>query len=162
MKCKEYTAEYLHSLFEYVEGKLFWKIKPALNVYVGDEAGCVNAQKYVVITIENTQYKRHRIIYAMFYDKWPKLIDHINQIRGDDYIENLRELDLVSNLHNTSVTYGKIPFRGVYFNKASGVYRAFFQLRGVRKFLGGFDTPEKASSVYQNYKKELTNSLYDL
>lgn len=43
----------------------------------------------------------HRVGWAMHYGKWPKdQIDHINMIRDDNRIENLREATASENKFN--------------------------------------------------------------
>lgn len=48
-----------------------------------------------------TNYKAHRVAYAWFHGNWPKgHIDHINGIRSDNRINNLRDVSRSQNQMN--------------------------------------------------------------
>lgn len=90
-RCKE--------LFEYRDGKLIWKIRKSNHVKVGDIAGSLNKSTgYHQVKIDGKLFRVSRIIYAMRYgDPGGMQVDHVNQIRADNRIENLR---LVTNKEN--------------------------------------------------------------
>lgn len=98
------SKEYLLSLFEYLDGKLYWKNKPStkVSVNIGDEAGSLNKAGYYIIGIDSISYRTHRIIWKMFTGKDPFEIDHINHDKTDNRIENLREVSHKENGKNQS------------------------------------------------------------
>lgn len=56
----------------------------------------------MIIKIKGKQYKAHRLVFAYFNGKFPNgEIDHINRIRTDNRIENLRECNREDNVLNT-------------------------------------------------------------
>lgn len=141
------SQEELRELFDYKEGELFWKVSPANRVKVGDKAGIVNKNGYVVLSIKNRLYHAHRVIWKMFKGVDPSdNIDHINRNKSDNRIENLREL---SNHHNALNNSAK----GYTYLTDRGKYQAQIRVAGKRITLGYFDTPEEASSRYQEFKE---------
>lgn len=82
-----YSQEELKSLFDYdeVTGELFWKIRKARCIQIGDRAGSYNRGdkkrgSYVLINLDGVQYFAHRIIWKWLYGYDP--IGH--QIDHDD------------------------------------------------------------------------------
>ena len=97
---KELTKEYLHFLFDYRDGKLFWKICKAKKIKVGDEAGCHKEKGYFHIGINGTNYLIHRLVFAWHNSFMPEFIDHIDGNPSNNKIENLREATWSQNQQN--------------------------------------------------------------
>lgn len=97
------SKEYLLSLFEYRDGKLFWKQKTSKysNIRVGYEVGYLDKNGYIIVVINSKHYKLHRIIWKMFYDTDPmEQLDHIDHDKSNNKIENLREVSQKENSKN--------------------------------------------------------------
>jgi hypothetical protein len=90
MATKILTQDYLHTLFEYKDGNLYYKERTG-KMLAGQKAGTIRQTGYMAIVINKKPYYAHRLIYMMFYKKIPKFVDHINEIKLDNRIENLRE-----------------------------------------------------------------------
>ena len=85
--------------FWYKDGELVWtksryrgRGKNQLFKKAGTKAGCKDPSGYVHIqSCELRDTARHRIIYDMFYNSLTKnfLVRHLNDIKGQDNIENL-------------------------------------------------------------------------
>lgn len=104
--------EYLLSIFEYKNGKLFWKERPLHHFKTargwkihnkrnaGKEAGYQHkVNNYIEVRVDGELHKAHRIIYKIFYEFDESLqIDHINRDPSDNRIENLR---VVTNQQNS-------------------------------------------------------------
>jgi hypothetical protein len=90
-----------HDIFEYKDGKLFWKQTKRLDL-LNKEAGHEDDNRYISVKINNRMKKAHRIIFQMFHGYEPKLVDHINGNRKDNRIENLREATHSQNSFNVS------------------------------------------------------------
>jgi len=88
------TREYLHELFEYKDGELFW-------VKNGKKAGTLDTQnnRYQV-QINRKFYKLHRIIFMMFHGYMPKEIDHIDGNPSNNKVNNLRQATSSQNNYN--------------------------------------------------------------
>jgi hypothetical protein len=84
-------------IFTYSDGKLLWKISPAYKIKPGSEAGTLRKNGYRVVAYKGKDYRTHHLVYLMFNGEYPKQIDHVNTVRDDNRIENLR---LATNSEN--------------------------------------------------------------
>lgn len=133
-------------IFDYdSRGFLVWKVSPSDKVKIGDKAGCIDPRGYTRIGFKGKLYWAHRLIYAWHTGEWPKIVDHINQDKTDNRFENLRATDKSGNTINSDKSWGKIPYRGVYFNKRKNRFVATFK----GKHLGYFDKASEASLAYE-------------
>lgn len=89
--------------------------------------GSIDKDGYLIIKIKGKQYKAHRIVYALFNNKLPiKEIDHINRVRTDNRIENLREVDRKENVINTTKKINKdTGVFGVYLDKRKDLKKKY-------------------------------------
>ena len=89
--------------------------------------GSLDKDGYLIIKIKGKQYKAHRLVYAYHHGKFPaKEIDHINRVRTDNRIENLRECTRIENIKNSK----KSGF-GVYIDKTKGLKKKYtFKFKG--------------------------------
>lgn len=64
-------------------------------------AGTPDKNGYIVIKVDFTQYKAHRLAWLYIYGVWPNnQIDHINHIVDDNRIVNLRDVTNSENQAN--------------------------------------------------------------
>ena len=113
--------EELHSLLTYnaQNGFLYWRKRN------GNKAGC-NA-RYVVVRVNKILYPAHRLIYKMVNGDFDesKEIDHINQDKYDNRIENLRvvtrQVNSMNRPKNKNNTSG---YKGVTFCKQTNKWAA--------------------------------------
>ena len=125
---------------------------------VGLPAGSVTSTGYATISVAGHSYKAHRLAWLIFHGEWPAgQIDHINGIRTDNRIANLRVVNNRENGENkrkatASSTSG---FLGVSWHKARCKWRAEIKHKGQKYHLGLFETPEEAYSTYIQKKREL-------
>jgi len=97
------TQEEAHRLFEYKDGVLYWKIKPAKRVSVGDVAGWRNSKGYQNIVIKGKQWGVHKVIFLMQHGYLPELVDHIDNNPSNNNIENLRPANKTQNNCNARI-----------------------------------------------------------
>jgi len=93
-------------------------------------------------------FKRAHIIWWKATGKWPKTpIDHINRIKSDDRISNLREVSLRENAANR----GRALPTGVHYRKSLRnklkPYQAHIFVEGKQIYLGMFATAEEAINI---------------
>lgn len=108
----------------------------------------INRMGYKTGSIASKQVKAHRVAWAFVNGAWPNgEIDHINGIRSDNRIDNLREATKAQNAMNRSQTGGRSRYKGVY-PSGYGAWCAQIQKGGKRVYLGTFETEQEAASVY--------------
>lgn len=88
----------------------------------------------------------HRFIWWFFYGELPNVIDHINRIKTDNRIDNLRSVDPQINCFNSSC-------KGYYYNKASKKYHAQICIGYKNIYLGLHETEQEARQAYLDAKK---------
>lgn len=144
------TQQLLHELFEYSEGKLFWKVRPASCVQVGDEVGSQNDSKYgyLRVRLRDKRYMVHSLIFMYHHGYMPNLIDHIDGNSENNKIENLREATCSQNSLNKKVrTDSSTGVKNVAFYKPNGKFAVSLSISGKRKHIGYFDDLELAELV---------------
>lgn len=94
----------------------------------------------------------HRIAFAITNGRWPENeIDHINGIKTDNRISNLREAMHSENMRNVSAhKRSKTGILGVNFHKASSKFMARIKINGATIYLGLFKTIEDARNAREN------------
>lgn len=146
------TQDYLKSIlyFDPLNGIFYWKIKRP-NINIGQTASNIGKNGYVRISINNKRHYAHRLAWLYIYGELPiNCIDHINRIKTDNRIENLRAVNKSENAQNASLRKNKIvELRGVAFYKNTDKYRARIRFKGKEMHLGIFQTKEQAYAAYQ-------------
>ena len=153
-------VEVLHELLRYEEdtGKLFWRERPrkffSSDQYhtiwnkknAGNEALKASNQGHLVGSILGKHYISHRVIWAMYYNKWPeKQIDHINGVRNDNRIENLRDVTPQENSRNQKLsTLNTSGHFGVNYEKRRNYWYSLIVVNHKSIYLGSFKNKEDA------------------
>ena len=134
-------ASILHEMFEYRDGALYWKRRKWADTKAGKRAGSIHPSGYRFVTVQNIgQCREHRVIFMMHHGYLPKQIDHINGIRDDNRIENLRASDNFTNSQNAKrLCTNTSGVKGVCFDKAAGKWKARIYIGGKRKTIGYYD-----------------------
>ena len=123
---------------------------------VGQIAGGVDKDGYIQIRVDGKQHRAHRLAWLYVHGEMPEHeIDHINGIRTDNRIDNLRAASDAINAQNVrqARTDNKSTGRlGVYPNGSK--FRAVITVSGKLVHLGQFDSAEEASSAYVAAKRK--------
>lgn len=129
---------------------------------VGDIAGYVDFHGYIKIEISGRAYTAHRLAWFLTHGVWPKYVDHVNGIRSDNRIENLRDVDFRTNIQNQrkASSNNKTGFLGVAMRKkvyAGKPYTAQIRDPNAKRMihLGYFETAEEAHAAYVAKKREI-------
>ena len=150
----ELRYEEVARLFTYDRetGVLYWRIKNRTTTRLKYVAGTYRGAKdgYRQVGIKGKIYQEHRIIMMLCFGHIPENaeIDHINHVRDDNRLVNLRFVTGSENRRNQSVSSKNTSgVTGVHFAKANKKYRA--RIRVNREFihLGYFDTLEEAAEA---------------
>jgi len=141
------TQQELKILFEYENGKLIRKITKG-NAKAGNEFGNYRKDGYLQAEINRHKYLIHRLIYIYHHGIAPKFIDHVNGIKSDNRIENLRSATISENNRNSKRRgNSKSGVKNVswYPNAQKWAVRIYHE--GKNKYFGSFDTKEEAETV---------------
>jgi hypothetical protein len=143
------TQDLLKELFYYREGKLFNRFKRHGKALADEEAGSLNNIGYRVINVKGKLYLSHRLIYIYHNGEIADglHIDHIDRIRSNNNIENLRLVTRQENQWN-------LPAKGFHIHKPNNKFRAQIKVSGKLIHLGLFNTEEEARKAYLEAKKE--------
>ena len=130
-------------------GLFHWIAASSDKTKIGDVAGCFRPDGYIKIKIFGRNYLAHRLAWFFVHSVWPEQeIDHINRVRNDNRIENLRSILKRQQQQNMNLTTKNTSgFVGVSQRK-NGKWRANITIMGKFISLGGFETPEAASKAY--------------
>ena len=122
----------------------------------GNIAGYTHHEGYVLISIDGRKRLAHRLAWLYTYGYWPtSQLDHINRVRDDNRIENLREVtDQENHWNRGKQKNNSSGLTGVFWDKKSKKWRAYIYVCGKQKHLGLFDTQEEASVAYLKAKAE--------
>lgn len=140
----------------YEHGFLYWKIKPSKKVSAGSLVGHKEKDGYLRLRLLGKAYQAHRVIWEMHNGAIPPgmFIDHINHIRDDNRIENLRLVSAKENSRNRKLGKNSSGFMGVTWCKASEKWLAQIKVDGTNINLGYYTDKDEASSarILANYK----------
>ena len=147
------TQDLVRHLFEYdaSRGVLIRKVQCGKRGKIGTIAGSKTQKGYFSVQIDGKPYFVHRVIFLYVRGRNPEeVIDHINGIKGDNRIENLREITQSENNHNRrqpSVS-NKSGYLGVCWSKAVKKWHAKIRLNNIVTHLGYFDDPKLAHATH--------------
>lgn len=105
---------------------------------------------YLTPSIDGRRYPAHRLIWLWMTGVWPTAnMDHINGDRLDNRWCNLREASATQNNANRPMhTNNRSGFKGVIWRKVPRKWEAKIRINGKARFLGRYDTPERAFIEY--------------
>mgnify|MGYP003638878544 CR=1 FL=1 len=152
-------------IYDSISGLITWGEKTGKRVNIGDTAGCINSRGYrhIRVTIDNhpRELKAHRIAWFIYYGKLPYALDHVDGLKHNNSILNLRECNHSENAMNRGLNKNnKSGFKGVSWNKADKKWVAKISKDGETFTLGMFNSPKKASLSYEKKAKELFGAFY--
>lgn len=149
--CPDLTVEQLPELFAYNarSGLLTWRKNPTKkNRLAGKVVGYIRGN-YRVLPYNGKSYGVHRIVWALHYGRWPKMIDHADGNGLNNRLANLRECTAAQNAQNSKLSANSTTgFKGVSWHSAKKMWRAGIMADGVTHRLGYFDTEEEAAEAY--------------
>lgn len=106
---------------------------------------------YIVmnININGKEYNLygHQFAWFYIYNEVVEEIDHINGVRSDNRIKNLRSVTHKQNTFNNTVA------KGYCFDKSRGKFQSSIKVDGKMINLGRFEKKEDARNAYLEAKK---------
>ena len=150
------SYEEVAKLFTYDRetGVLYWRKRTRGTIrhkYVaGSSKGAKGNSGYSHVKFMGKTYKEHRIIMLLCFGHIPENaeIDHVNHIRDDNRLSNLRFVTRGENFKNKSVSSNNTTgITGVCFDKRLQKYIAHISVNNLRHFLGRYNTLEEAAAA---------------
>ena len=141
------TQQKLKELLDYNPdtGVFTWRVSLNSRSVIGSNAGsCSNG--YKVIRINRKNYHAHRLAWLYVQGQFPQhQLDHINRIRDDNRIDNLREVTNAQNHQNRNLSANnKSGVCGVNWHKRDKKWRAYIKLNGKDIHIGQYDDMKDA------------------
>ena len=147
------TQSELKDMFDYKDGQLLSKQKSKRR-NAGDVLGTINSNGYLTASVNGKVYRVHRLIYLWHNGYMPSQIDHINRVRDDNRIENLRPCTTQENSYNKKVT-SESGVKGVHWHKQISRWVASIRANGRNIHLGTFVDKELAISIASTARNKL-------
>lgn len=153
------TQERLKELLHYdaASGAFTWLIRTSNRIKIGDMAGTIHPRGYRHIRLDGKDYQAHRLAWLYVHGCFPAAgTDHINGVRDDNRIVNLREATHAENGQNRAMRSNNCSgFLGVFWHRKACKWMAQIRFEGKQKYLGLFESPESAHATYLAAKAEL-------
>lgn len=151
------TQAKLKRLLDYnLETGLFlWKISKSGIKNI--KAGTLNSKGYIKIVINGKQYFAHRLAWMYVYGEFPNFqLDHINGIKSDNRISNLRIAEKSINNENLlkCKSTNKSGYLGVTKRKGFDDFRADIRVNKKKIYLGIYKDAESAYFAYLQAKRK--------
>jgi len=144
-------------LYDYKNGELYWKKSTNNKVKIGSKAGgnSVNSDGRKSISINKKRYLASRIIFLHQKGYLPSMIDHVNGIKTDNCIENLRPATSLTNNQNAKIRSDNISgFKGISWSKDKKKWSVQIRINGKKKSFGHFKDLELADLVSQEARNK--------
>lgn len=132
-----------------ITGEFIRKIKTNNYIKIWDIAGCFHkGSGYILIMVKGKTYPAHHLAWLYHYGYLPKEIDHINGIRSDNRIENLREVSRQENCRNQKkYNTNTSGVTGVCYHKRDKLWGAYIAVNNEQIHLGYFKDISDAISI---------------
>lgn len=141
-----------------VTGEFRWR-KPSRNRPMDRVPGYRRHDGYWIIALGGRQHYAHRLAWLLAYGVWPtNQIDHINGVRDDNRLANLRDVPRAynqQNLHRAEKDNRSTGVLGVKKEHRNDTYYARIGVSGKQRHLGTFPTAEEAHQAYLQAKRRL-------
>ena len=141
-------------------GVITWRVARRGIVKGSTAGGKLSSGGYLRVCVDGRLYYAHRIAWAITHGSWPSgVIDHINGIKTDNRLSNLRDVSQATNMHNqrnAQRTIGRTSkYLGVAWAKRNNKWRAAIKVFGYTKCVGYFDDELAARAAYLEAKQQL-------
>jgi len=149
-KCRSLTAKRLRELLDYNHetGVFTRRSRNAQHAVAGAVAGSRHRLGYLTISVAGTTNLAHRLAWLYMFGEWPTDgldIDHINGVKHDNRISNLRLSTRSQNCCNRPMRSDNTTgYSNVYFDRSRLSYYAEVRAGGRKRRLCGFASPEAA------------------
>lgn len=137
-------------------GVFIWLVRVNSKVPAGSVAGTVGRLGYRHIRIFNKAIGAHRLAWAFVHGHFPtREIDHINGVRADNRICNLRDVSRQVNAQNERVARKHNQSGVIGVRRIGNSFVARIWTGSKEKHLGCFKDADSASEAYRQAKRQL-------
>lgn len=136
------TQERLKDLLNYNPntGIFVWRVTAGKRGAKGNIAGYVTSHGYISISVDNKEYRAHRLAWLYVYGVWPVEIDHDDRNKSNNSINNLVNGTRQDNMKNMPMRSDNTSgITGVCWDKGRGKWRTEIAVNGNSINLGRFD-----------------------
>ena len=142
-------------LFEYRDGGLYWKVQRG-RVQAGTKAGTLRLDGYNQIRYAGKYWLEHRLVYLWHKGDFTGYIDHINGVKTDNRIENLRLATHGENQHNQKRNCKNTSgAKGVSRASRNDKWQVRVKVAGRTKYFGCYADLELAELVAVEAREKL-------
>lgn len=150
------THDRLKQLLDYdpATGIFTRRIKTSNHCNPHGVAGSKDTLGYLRLSLDGCVVLAHRAAWFYVHGVWPRdIIDHINGVKDDNRLSNLREATRQQNGFNRGKnSNNKSGFKGVR-QRESGRWEAYITVKRKRITIGLYDRPQEASAAYETAAK---------
>lgn len=149
------TQQRLKELFSYNADGTFVRHKD------GNQVKCnIGTRRYLRVGVDGKAESLHRLIFLYHHGYLPKVIDHIDNDRLNNRIENLRAVTQSQNCQNkTHHKNSTSPYKNVYWHDIAKKWSVSVTNQGKRKYLGVFADIEFADLVATEARSKFHGSF---
>jgi hypothetical protein len=142
--------------YDRATGSLIW-IKNQGRAKAGSVAGTLDTQGYIVVKIDRTVFRAHRLIWKIVSGMDPHdEVDHIDGQPGNNRWENLRDCSRQQNMANSKLpSTNKSGLKGISWKKSSQKWQAKIKANSVWHHVGYFNDIGEASQAVIEKRREL-------
>jgi hypothetical protein len=164
-----FTQKDIKSRLRYEDGKMYWLARNNSRFdkqFAGKEAGSFNeGLQGFSVAFNGTRILLHRAVWVFHYGEIPEgmEIDHINQNRLDNRIENLRLSYRHQNAWNTKLRCNnQTGVKGVCWNPLTKTWRARINVNKKCVTIGSFVSFEEAKKATENARLDMHGEFANL
>jgi hypothetical protein len=152
-KKRDITAEEIRAIFHY-DPETGWLVNAVTRnplALAGTRAGSPHNRGYRRVSIDNKRHLEHRLVWLYVHGAAPtRFIDHINNVKDDNRIENLRDVTKSQNGANTGKRSNNTSgHKGVYWDKPTRKWKAQIGISNKVLALGYFSNIDDAIAARQ-------------
>lgn len=142
--------------YDHITGDLVWIKSPAKRIAIGNKIISTGKKGYIRLTLKGHYLLGHRVCWFYMFGVWPDQIDHINGIRNDNRLVNLRDVKAADNAKNKKKPINnKSGVVGVRWVHQHNRWAAQIHNNGKSKALGYFKDKQSAINARSKAEKEL-------
>lgn len=147
------SSKELWCLFDYLpSGDLVWKPRGSQSFDTKHAGNVVSPnltpKGYRKVNVCGRYVMAHRVIWKMHHDTDPEVVDHVNGVRDDNRICNLRGATRDENARNNRRNLSGTGYKGVIRATKTDRWEARIKVSGRQSHIGTFDTAEDAARAY--------------